>query len=259
VIRPHPRKRFGQHFLIDPVVIQQITDLIAPSPADRIIEIGPGQGALTMPLIKSRARLTVIEIDRDLAGAIRSQFGHEPDFKIQIQDALSVDYPTLIGTDRVRVVGNLPYNISTPLILKLRTHHASIQDMTFMLQKEVVDRLSALPGTKAYGRLSVMVQSRSQVEPYFEVPPLAFEPPPRVTSKLVRITPQPSSLSANAEALLETSVRQAFGQRRKTIKNTLGKTMSHDVLTACGIGLTQRPDEIDVETYVRLATALSVD
>jgi len=211
-----------------------------------------------MPLMKHRVRLTVIEIDRNLAGAIRSQFGHEPDFKIQIQDALNVDYAKLIGADHVRVVGNLPYNISTPLILKLRSHHTSIQDMTFMLQKEVVDRLCAVPGTKAYGRLSVMVQSGSQVEPYFEVPPLAFEPPPRVTSKLVRITPQLSSLSAHAEALLETSVRQAFGQRRKTIKNTLGKTVSHEVLTTCGIGLTQRPDEIDVETYVRLANALSV-
>ena len=254
---PYARRRFGQHFLVDPAVIDQIIDLIGPTPADRIIEIGPGRGALTTPLVEHRAHLTVIEIDRDLGVAIKDEFGHEPRFKIQIEDALSVDYPALIGADRVRVVGNLPYNISTPLILKLMAHHTLIQDMTFMLQKEVVDRLCAVPGTKAYGRLSVMVQSQGQVEACFEVPPLAFAPPPKVTSKLVRITPQSRSLSSDAQAQLETNVRVAFGQRRKTIKNTLGKIVSHEVLAACGIDLTQRAEEISVDTYVRLAKALS--
>ncbi len=256
---PYARKRFGQHFLVDPAVIDQIIDLIAPAPAERMIEIGPGRGALTLPLVEHRVHLTVIEIDRLLASAIGDEFGDEPGFKIEIEDALNVDYPALIGANRVRVVGNLPYNISTPLILKLISHHALIHDMTFMLQKEVVDRLCAVPCTKAYGRLSVMVQSQAQVEACFEVSPLAFAPPPKVTSKLVRITPQSNSLSANAQAQLESNVRAAFGQRRKTVKNTLGKIVPHEILAASGIDLAQRAEEISVDTYVRLAKALCSD
>lgn len=254
---PFARKRFGQHFLVDPGVIDQIIELIAPKPTDHLIEIGPGRGALTAPLLERGPQLTVIEIDRDLGAIINSKFDHHPRLKIHIEDALNVDFPTIIGPARVRVVGNLPYNISTPLILKLMDQPELIENMTFMLQKEVVERLAAVPGTKDYGRLSVMVQSQGQVEPFFDVPPHAFSPAPKVTSKIVRITPQSPQLSVAGLGQLESCVRIAFGQRRKTIKNTLGKSVSHDILEVCGIGLKQRPEEIGVSAYVRLAQLLT--
>jgi 16S rRNA (adenine1518-N6/adenine1519-N6)-dimethyltransferase len=254
---PYARKRFGQHYLVDEEVIDQIVALIATRPTDQLIEIGPGRGALTAPLARLGGRLTVIEVDRELGAIIERNFGHQTGFTIHIEDALKVDYPSLIDAGSVRVVGNLPYNISTPLILKLMDQQMAIDDMTFMLQKEVVDRLAATPGTKAYGRLSVIVQSKGRVEPFFEVPPLAFAPPPKVTSKLVRITPQSGALSPLQREHLESSVRIAFGQRRKTIKNTLGKMVEHDVLQDCGISLKERPEDITVACYVRLAQALA--
>ena len=254
---PRARKRFGQHFLVDAHVITQIVELIAVREHDHLVEIGPGRGALTAPLAATGARLSVIEIDRDLGAFIRGKFDQNPKFELHLVDALRFDFASLNGRAGVRVVGNLPYNISTPLILKLVEQAAHIQDMTFMLQKEVVDRLAANPGSKAYGRLSVMVQAQARVESFFEVPALAFSPPPKVVSKLVRITPQPMDLSIESRRQLESCVRTAFGQRRKTIKNTLGKHIPHDVLARCGIELERRAEEISVEEYVHLARSIS--
>ncbi len=250
---PFRRKRFGQHFLTDRAIIDEIIELINPRPTDHLVEIGPGRGALTASMVNKGMFLSVIEIDRDLAAIVIKEFGHHPNFKLHVEDALKIDYSMVARSKSIRVIGNLPYNISTPLILKLTDQGGLIEDMTFMLQKEVVDRLAARPGTKDYGRLSVMVQSQGQVEPSFEVPPTAFAPPPKVTSKLVRITPQRQTLSTAGRSHLESSVRTAFGQRRKTIKNTLGKVVPHDALEACDIGLMQRPEEIEVAAYVRLA------
>jgi len=256
---PRARKRFGQHFLVDAHVIAQIIELISPRERDHLVEIGPGRGALTAPLVATGARLSVIEIDRDLGAFIRGKFDPSPKFELHLVDALKFDFASLNGPAGVRVVGNLPYNISTPLILKLVGQAAHIQDMTFMLQKEVVDRLAASPGSKAYGRLSVMVQSQARVESFFEVAAQAFSPPPKVISKLVRITPQSTGLSAESRAQLESCVRTAFGQRRKTIKNTLGKQISHEILASCGIELERRAEEISVDKYVRLARSICPD
>jgi 16S rRNA (adenine1518-N6/adenine1519-N6)-dimethyltransferase len=255
---PRARKRFGQHFLVDPHVIDQIVALISPGEREHLVEIGPGRGALTAPLLATGARLSVIEIDRDLAAFVRAEFGHQPNLEVHLADALDVDFATLEGDAPMRVVGNLPYNISTPLILNL-VEQACIRDLTFMLQKEVVDRLTAAPGSKHYGRLSVMVQSRARVESFFEVTPMAFEPPPKVTSKLVRITPQRNGLSPRCKRELESCVRIAFEQRRKILKNTLGKQFNHGVLHRCGISLENRPEDITVDAYVRLAKSLSGD
>lgn len=253
---PRARKRFGQHFLVDGYVIDKIVTLIAPAPIDHLVEIGPGRGALTAPLAATGVRLSVIEIDRDLAAFIAHKFRDHVNFDVHLEDALTVDLSSLNGHDGLRVVGNLPYNISTPLILRLLEQTTLIRDMTFMLQKEVVDRLAAGPGSKDYGRLSVMVQSQSRVEPHFDVPPEAFDPPPKVTSKLVRITPQARGPALQCRAQLERCVRIAFSQRRKTLRNTLGKHVDHDVLAACGIDLRRRAEEISVAAYVSLANTL---
>ncbi len=256
---PRARKRFGQHFLIDPHVIDEIMALICARKHDHLVEIGPGRGALTAPLLASGARLSVIEIDRDLAAFIIARLGCNPNLEVHLANVLDVDFATLNEGAPMRVIGNLPYNISTPLILNLIDQAACIRDMTFMLQKEVVDRLAASPGSKDYGRLSVMVKSRARVEPSFDVLPAAFDPPPRVTSKLVRITPQQDSLSHEGRRELESCVRIAFAQRRKILKNTLGKCISHDLLIHCGIALERRPEEINVDAYVHLARSLSGD
>ncbi|MDA0822740.1 MAG: 16S rRNA (adenine(1518)-N(6)/adenine(1519)-N(6))-dimethyltransferase RsmA [Proteobacteria bacterium] len=256
VSQTRARKRFGQHFLIDQYTIDQIIELIAPVQGEHFVEIGPGRGALTAQLIRYNVPLDVIEIDRDLAQIINSKFGEFPNFNLHIGDALKTDYATFRNPGTLRIVGNLPYNISTPLILQLISQCSVIQDMTFMLQKEVVDRLAASPGSKDYGRLSVMVQSYAQVAGYFEVPPAAFDPPPKVISKLVRITPQNRGISPDTYRCLEYCVRLAFGQRRKTVKNSLGREISLDVIEKCGIDLKQRPEEIQVETYLLLAKAL---
>ena len=250
------RKRFGQHFLVDQYTIDQIIELIAPNPGEHFVEIGPGRGALTKELLGYNVPLDVIEIDRDLAQIVDSKFGEHPNFSLHVGDALKTDYAAFRNPGTIRVVGNLPYNISTPLILQLIAQCSVIKDMTFMLQKEVVDRLAASPGSKDYGRLSVMVQSYAQVAGYFEVPPTAFDPPPRVISKLVRITPQNREISPNTYGCLEYCVRLAFGQRRKTVKNSLGREIPLDVIESCGIDLKQRPEEIHVETYLLLARAL---
>ncbi|AMD01253.1 MULTISPECIES: 16S rRNA (adenine(1518)-N(6)/adenine(1519)-N(6))-dimethyltransferase RsmA [Halomonas] len=254
------RKRFGQNFLRDPGIISRIVRAIAPRPGDRLVEIGPGQGALTEPLVEAAdGRLEVIELDRDLIPGLRVQFFNVPDFIIHEGDALKFDFRALRGEgEPLRVVGNLPYNISTPLISHLLEAGDAIADMHFMLQKEVVERLAAEPGGPDWGRLSVMAQYRCRVDALFTVPPEAFVPRPKVESAIVRLTPH-SRLPhpANDETLLFHVVRQAFGQRRKTLRNNLKGRIEADALAALGIEPSRRPQTLTIEEFVRIANHLS--
>ncbi|MBA3625527.1 MAG: 16S rRNA (adenine(1518)-N(6)/adenine(1519)-N(6))-dimethyltransferase RsmA, partial [Methylibium sp.] len=212
------RKRFGQHFLTDRAVIDRIVELIAPKPGEALVEIGPGLGAMTDPLVARSERLTVIELDRDLAAHLRRR----GELQVIEADVLSVDFPALAQAAgaKLRVVGNLPYNISTPILFHLLPAAGQVEDQHFMLQKEVVSRMAAAPGGKDYGRLSVMLQWRYDIEAVLEVPPDAFEPPPRVHSAVVRMQPfaQPPAVDA---ALLGELVQVAFSQRRKLLRHTL--------------------------------------
>jgi 16S rRNA (adenine1518-N6/adenine1519-N6)-dimethyltransferase len=248
-VKHQPRKRFGQHFLTDGGVLDAIVHAIDPKPGQRLIEIGPGLGALTLPLLERCERLTVIELDRDLAARLR----RNPALDVVEADVLTVDF-TALG-ERLRVVGNLPYNISTPILFRLQDAAQHIEDMHFMLQKEVVQRMAAAPGSKAYGRLSVMLQWRWHVEPLFDVPPEAFEPPPRVDSSVVWLLPRPQPPAVDA-ATLEALVAAAFSQRRKLLRHTLGTW-----LAARGFGgsfdLQRRAEEVPVAEYVALAAQVT--
>jgi 16S rRNA (adenine1518-N6/adenine1519-N6)-dimethyltransferase len=247
------RKRFGQHFLTDGAVIDAIVDAIDPKPGQALVEIGPGLGAMTDPLVARCTRLTVVELDRDLAVRLRKR----PELDVVESDVLKVDFGALakqLGA-KLRVVGNLPYNISTPILFHLLAAVENIEDQHFMLQKEVVERMAAAPGGKDYGRLSVMLQWRYDIENVLDVPPEAFEPPPRVDSAVVRMQPLREVPRLDA-GLLEELVAVAFSQRRKILRNTLGRWLeSH------GFGgefdVQRRAEEVPVAQYVQLATALT--
>jgi 16S rRNA (adenine1518-N6/adenine1519-N6)-dimethyltransferase len=250
-----PRKRFGQHFLVDPGVIGAIIDAIRPTEQDIIVEIGPGMGVLTGPLARSAGTLHAIEIDRDLAPALRRDHAGAGNVHIHEADALEFDYAGL-GSD-LRIVGNLPYNISTPLLFHLLKYRDIIVDMHFMLQKEVVDRMAAEPGTKAYGRLGIMLGCHFDIESLFDVGSEAFDPPPEVTSAVVRLVPLPAGTYDIAdEARLSRLVAQAFSQRRKTIRNALRGTVDEETLEFVGIDPGLRPEAISIADYVRLANTL---
>ncbi len=253
-----PRKRFGQNFLTDRHVIEQILSIIDARPADTLVEIGPGRGALTEGLIASGARLHVIELDRDLAAHWRLR--ENARFSVHESDALRFDFSSLADVDtRLRVVGNLPYNISTPLLFHLLDYGERLRDMHFMLQREVVERLGAGPGSADYGRLSVMVQYRCLVEPLFEVPPDAFVPAPRVHSAVVRLQPRPFPHGhADCARTLAHVVRQAFGQRRKTLRNALQGVIAPGALEALGIDPGRRPETLSVQEFVMISNAVSV-
>ncbi len=254
------RKRFGQNFLRDPGIISRIVRAIQPRPGDRLVEIGPGQGALTEPLLlAAEGHLEVIELDRDLVPGLRVQFFDQPGFVVHEGDALKFDFRALRGEGAaLRVVGNLPYNISTPLIAHLLDAGDAIADMHFMLQKEVVDRLAAEPGGPDWGRLSVMAQYRCRVDSLFLVPPEAFVPRPKVDSAIVRLTPHATlPHPATDEALLFQLVRQAFAQRRKTLRNNLKGLVEAEALEALGIDPARRPQTLGVEEYVRIANHLA--
>lgn len=254
------RKRFGQNFLHDAGVIHRILRSIAPKEGQHVLEIGPGQGALTEGLVDSGAKLDVIELDLDLIPQLKWRFGLKPNFSLHQGDALKFDFASLVGAedDKLRVVGNLPYNISTPLIFHLLDHASIIQDMHFMLQKEVVERLAAEPGNGDWGRLSIMVQYFCRVDYLFTVGPGAFNPPPKVESAIVRLVPY-SELPhpAKDHRVLERIVREAFNQRRKTLRNTLRALMSVEDIEAAGVDPTLRPEQLDVADFVRLANRLS--
>jgi 16S rRNA (adenine1518-N6/adenine1519-N6)-dimethyltransferase len=260
-----PRKRFGQHFLHDQGILRRIVEAIAPKADDRIVEIGPGEGALTLPLLRAAGHMTAIELDRDLIESLATRTRGVGDLNIISADVLTVDFGNLAeGTSGLssdtplRVVGNLPYNISTPILFHCLDHAASIRDMHFMLQKEVVDRMAAPPGSKTYGRLSVMLQLRCTVEPLFKVPPGAFRPPPKVDSAIVRLTPLPAHLLPDADTkLIERLVRAAFGQRRKTLGNALRDVATAKQIDAAGIDPRARAEQLAPSAFVALARVLT--
>ena len=248
-----PRKRFGQHFLTDTALVERMVRAIDPRDDQCLVEIGPGQGALTRPLLDSIRHLQVVELDRDLITELARTIAPER-ITVHSADALRFDFRQLAdGARRLRVVGNLPYNISTPLIFHLLDQVDVIEDMHFMLQKEVVDRLVAVPGTPDWGRLSVMVQYHCQADYLFFVPPEAFSPPPRVDSAVVRLTPRPPPVPALDHALFARLVNQAFTQRRKVISNALKSWLDKDQIESAGVDPGLRPDAVDLAGYVALA------
>ena len=252
------RKRFGQNFLHDAGVIHRILRAIHALPDEHMLEIGPGQGALTEGLLNSGARLDVIELDKDLIPLLQMKYGNNPQFTLNQGDALKFDFNSLgAEPNSLRVVGNLPYNISTPLIFHLLDNAGLIRDMHFMLQKEVVQRLAAEPGGGDWGRLSIMVQYHCRVEHLFNVGPGAFNPPPKVDSAIVRLVPHAVlPHPAKDHRLLEKVVREAFNQRRKTLRNTLKTLMTSEQIEAAGVDGSKRPEQLDLAAFVRLADLL---
>jgi len=250
-----PRKRFGQNFLEDRAVIGQIVAAIHPRPGERMVEIGPGLGALTEPLLQAVGRLDVVEIDRDIVRSLRNRFPAEI-LSIHEGDALEKDFGPL--GPGLRVAGNLPYNISTPILFHLTAFVAAIRDCHFMLQREVVQRMGAKPDTADYGRLSVMLQYHWQVEALFDVPPTAFNPQPKVWSSVVRMVPHavPPAVALD-ENLFAEVVAAAFGQRRKTLRNTLRSRMGEQDLVSLGIDPGARGETLDVASFVRIANHLA--
>lgn len=253
------RKRFGQNFLEDDNVIQNIISAISPQAGQKMVEIGPGLGALTRYLLPALKRLDVIELDRDLAARLPNTLAGLGELHLHQADALHFDFSQLITDEqKLRVVGNLPYNISTPLIFHLLSHSNSISDMAFMLQKEVVDRLGAEPDTADYGRLSVMVQYRCQVDWLLGVPPEAFNPAPKVQSAVVKLTPwQKSPYNCDNEALLQRVVSTAFNQRRKTLRNCLKGLAEELDFEAVGISPSLRAEVLSVQQFVQLTNQLN--
>lgn len=247
------RKRFGQNFLHDQSVIRRIATAVRPRPGQAVVEIGPGQGALTAALLDSGSQLLAIELDRDLVPLLQRKFGELANFELRQGDALKLELADC-GPGPWRVVGNLPYNISTPLIFHLLGQRELIADMHFMLQKEVVDRLAAGPGSKAYGRLGIMAQYFCEVEPLFEVPPGAFTPRPQVQSAIVRLAPHAQLPHAcRSVPTLQAVVRTAFNQRRKTLRNALQSMIAADAMADLGIDPGARPETVPLSGFVAIA------
>jgi len=247
------RKRFGQNFLHDQTVIQRIVDTINPQENDHIIEIGPGKGALTSPILNRVEKLNVIEIDKDLSAALRANFVDDKRLTIHETDALNLDFNSFDHTD-LRIVGNLPYNISTPILFHLLKYRDRIKDMTFMLQKEVVDRICAISGNKQYGRLSIMLQYYCDVESLFVVKSGAFTPSPKVDSAIVKLIPfpQPRYELSDHESF-KIIVRESFSQRRKTIRNALKNYLDETAIRNAGIAPEIRAEKLEVSDFVALA------
>lgn len=249
------KKRFGQHFLHDHFVIQKIINEIKPLSSDCIVEIGPGLGALTFPLLEHLEKINVVEIDHDVINRLQQR--NNPKLIIHNQDALNFNFSKLEKNQSLRVIGNLPYNISTPLIFHLLEFSERIQDMHFMLQNEVVQRITAHPGSKSFGRLSVMVQYHYQTEYLFFVAPESFEPPPKVDSAILRLIPwKEQPFKANSEKNLSILVAQSFSMRRKTLRNNLKKIISEEQIEALGIDPNSRSETLNVEDFVKLSNLL---
>ena len=254
------RKRFGQNFLHDAGIIDRIVGSIAPKPGQHMVEIGPGRGALTEPLLEATGgELDVVELDRDLIPILRTQFFRHENLRIHEADALTFDFSTLVTDDRpLRLVGNLPYNISTPLMFHLLENADHIHDMHFMLQKEVVQRLCAAPGDSAYGRLGIMIQYYCEARYLFTVPPGAFTPPPKVESAIVRLNPRTTiEHPADDPDKLAIVVRTAFNQRRKTLRNNLKPLMSAEAIESLGLNPGERAENLSIRDFVMLANHLS--
>jgi len=254
-----PRKRFGQNFLVDEIIIQRIVDAIQTGPGQTVVEIGPGQGAITVPLLATGCNLHVVEIDRDLVSQLRLSHPtlqhDEKRFFLHQADALRADIGAIAGVEEFKLVGNLPYNISTPLIFHTFNWRQQISEMVFMLQKEVVERMAAKAGDgKTYGRLSVMTQYYCQVEPLFRVPPEAFYPPPKVESSIVSLRPYKQlPVQVDNEAHFDQIVKAAFGMRRKTLRNALAKLLNTDQIKQAGIDPTKRAEQLSLADYAALA------
>ena len=260
------KTHLGQHFLHERAYVDRIVQAVGPvrDPAsgERLVEIGPGQGAITFPLLDRHGALTVIEFDRDLIAPLTDAARTHGELTVIHRDVLKVDFTALADgvADRIRLVGNLPYNLSSPILFHVLDHAPVVRDMVFMLQKEVVDRMAAPPGSKVYGRLSVMLQAYCQVEALFIVPPGAFRPPPKVDSAVVRLVPRPAGeVDIRDPALFARVVRDAFGQRRKTLRNALSQVCDAAAITAAGIRPELRAEQVPVTDFVRLANALAGD
>lgn len=253
------RKRFGQNFLIDYSVIERIIGSVAASPGQHWVEIGPGLGALTEPLLSQGVRLEVIELDRDLVKFLTNKFDVEKNFTIHSADALNVDFFELAGQDgSLHIIGNLPYNISTPLLFHLLQFAHCIEDMHFMLQKEVVDRICAVPGSKKYGRLSIMTQYYCQAEKLFEVPPESFDPQPKVTSAIIFLLPHKTPpVDIISQTDFETVVTRAFSQRRKTLRNSLRDLVAEEDYADLGMDPSSRAETISLESFARISNLVS--
>ncbi len=256
---PHrARKRFGQNFLRDESVIRRIVAAIHPLAKDHVVEIGPGRGALTAALLEKLDSLQVIELDRDLIPILQQKFSSHTGLQIHQGDALKFDFSSLHTPPQpLRIIGNLPYNISTPLLFHLLQFHELISDMHFMLQKELVQRLAADPGNKHYGRLSVMAQYYCAIESLFEVAPSAFSPAPKVNSAIVRLTPKPASTAVTNIATLDRLLRAVFGQRRKTLRNSLKNLLTTEqceiLCETLPVDLGQRPEQLTLDAFVSIS------
>ncbi len=253
------RKRFGQHFLHDPGVIRRIIDTVAPAAGQRIVEVGPGRGALTWGLLERAKHLDVIEIDRDLAQTLQADPRAKNGLRVHVENVLHTDFIRLRGTGGpLRVVGNLPYNISTPLLFHLLEQSSAISDMYFMLQKEVVERMAAQPGNKDYGRLTVMLAAAAEVEGLFDVGPGAFQPRPKVWSAIVHLRPaQNPRFESGGKGALRTLVTAAFSHRRKTLRNSLKDLLSPQDIQSCGIDPQLRPETLAPAQFGLLAAHYS--
>ena len=249
------RKRFGQNFLRDHNVIERIVRAINPQRGQRVVEIGPGRGAMTWPLLDALGELTAIEIDRDLIPILQAESATHGRLTIVEADVLTVDFTALAAGGRVRVVGNLPYNISTPVLFHLLDHADAIEDMHFMLQREVVERMAAPHGDKTYGRLSVALQARCKVEKLFRVMPGSFWPVPKVESAIVRLTPLHDPEREALAGRLDTVLRAAFAQRRKTLSNALDGVLDAVTIASCNVRPDARAEQVDVAGFLRLARA----
>lgn len=250
-----PRKRFGQNFLVDDGIVHAIVDAIRPRPGETVVEIGPGLGALTRPLLERLPRLHAVELDRDIVARLQRTWPPER-LTVHAGDALKFDFGTL--GDDLRVVGNLPYNISSPLLFHLMTFAPRIRDLHFMLQKEVVERMVAAPGTSDYGRLSVMLQRRFHMAWLLDVPPAAFDPPPKVDSAVVRLIPKtPAEIAPLDETLFARVVAAGFSQRRKTLRNTLGGLLKPADFSALGIDAGLRAEALPLADFEAIARHLS--
>jgi 16S rRNA (adenine1518-N6/adenine1519-N6)-dimethyltransferase len=253
------RKRFGQHFLHDAGIIRRIVDAVAPAVGERLVEVGPGRGALTWGLLARARNMDVIEIDRDLARSLTADPRAESHLRVHVENVLNTDFMSLRGDGApLRIVGNLPYNISTPLLFRLLQQRAAIGDMHFMLQKEVVNRMAAQPGGKEYGRLTVMLAAYAEVEALFDVGPGAFMPRPKVWSAIVRLRPSPMPrFDIGGDGALRTLVTAAFSQRRKTLRNSLKDLLTAADIETCGIDPALRPETLAPVQFGLLAARYS--
>lgn len=254
VFQDRAKKSLGQHFLHERGVVDKIVLAVDPKPGDRIVEIGPGQGAMTFPLLDRHGALTAIEFDRDLLVPLADAARAHGDLTLVHANVLDVDFTALAAGAPIRLVGNLPYNLSSPILFHALDHAAAIRDMHFMLQKEVVDRMAAAPGGKVYGRLSVMLQAWCKVTALFAIGPGAFRPPPKVDSAVVRLVPRaPAEVGIADPARFSAIVRDAFGQRRKTLRNALSRLCDEDAIRAAGIDPQRRAEQLAVADFIHLA------